>query len=202
MDITLATFTRFADHQLPGVRFRNAWSPSQVYKQARLSTLTGQYFQREPVTRITDVFADAGYTITESPAARGENVFRLLEEPNVQALSECPGVIAATSLLDAPVAMSVYWPEVATSGESNELVSPLDLAPTLAAIAGLDVRPNARLSFDGLNLVPVLRHGAAGHGALFFEDGSMRGPQGLIEGETRADEWNTWHQFMTMGPLQ
>lgn len=90
------------------------------------------------------------------------------------------------------------------------MVSPIDLAPTLAAIAGLDVRPNAQLSFDGLNLVPVLRHGASGHAALFFDNGVRMIDASLIDDTAtppheRArlqDEWETWNKFITLGPLQ
>lgn len=110
------------------------------------------------------------------------------------------------------IAMSLHWPGVTdsnlphtkistTSWECSELVSSLDVAPTLAAIAGYDVRPNARLSFDGMNLTPVIRYGATGHGGLFFDDGTIITPT-----ETRRDtsdpEWQMWKSIMEMGPLQ
>ncbi|WKD58531.1 hypothetical protein [Corynebacterium caspium] len=202
MDITLATFTRIDPAFLPGLRFTNAWSPSASYPDARLSTLTGQYYQRQPRTRITDIFATAGYRITETTAVAGPHTFRLLEEPSPAELQNCPGVIATTSLLESPCNMAIYWPGVATGGHNTELVSPLDLAPTLAAIAGLDVRPNAPLSFDGMNLVPVIRYNAAGHGALFFPDGQVRGPQGFLSSPQRENEWAAWEGFMKLGPLQ
>ena len=146
----------------------------------------------------------------EDTQPAGSDVFRLLEQPSLEELNDVNGVIAVCSLLGGNSPMSVLWPGVAESGENNELVSPIDLAPTLAAIAGLDVRPNAQLSFDGLNLVPVLRHGASGHAALFFDNGVRMIDASLIDGTAtppheRArpqDEWETWNKFITLGPLQ
>lgn len=226
MELTLATFDHLSPRELRGVSFTNAWSPAPHYADARRAVLTGQYPQRRAWTRITSIFAAAGFTVTESavstvPAvptvppvsavsADAAGTFRLLEQPEVGTLHTLGGVVAMCSLLDSPAAMSIYWPGVAEEGSSAELVSPLDLAPTLAAIAGLDVRPNAQLSFDGLNLVPVLRHGAAGHAALFFDDG-VRMPDAVLKGDiakpesARArlhDEWNAWRGFMDLGPLQ
>ena len=80
MDITLATFTRWPEHlDPPGMRFTNAWTPSPTYSEARNSTLTGQYPQRKATTRITDVFTDVGWHVTEGTDAPDEpqNVFRL-----------------------------------------------------------------------------------------------------------------------------
>ena len=217
MELTLATFEHLSPRELRGVSFTNAWSPAPRYADARRAVLTGQYPQRRAWTRITSIFAAAGFTVTESAVSTVPTVsadtagtFRLLEQPEVGTLHTLGGVVAMCSLLDSPAAMSIYWPGVAEEGSSAELVSPLDLAPTLAAIAGLDVRPNAQLSFDGLNLVPVLRHGAAGHAALFFDDG-VRMPDAVLKSgfakpeSARArlhDEWNTWRRFMELGPLQ
>lgn len=217
MELTLATFEHLSPRELRGVSFTNAWSPAPRYADARRAVLTGQYPQRRAWTRITSIFAAAGFTVTESAVSTVATVsadtagtFRLLEQPEVETLHTLGGVVAMCSLLDSPAAMSIYWPGVAEEGSSAELVSPLDLAPTLAAIAGLDVRPNAQLSFDGLNLVPVLRHGAAGHAALFFDDG-VRMPDAVLKSgfakpeSARArlhDEWNTWRRFMELGPLQ
>lgn len=220
MELTLATFDHHSSRELRGVSFTNAWSPAPDYADARRAVLTGQYPQRRAWTRITSIFAAAGFTVTESAVSTVPTVptvsadtagtFRLLEQPEVETLHTLGGVVAMCSLLDSPAAMSIYWPGVAEEGSSAELVSPLDLAPTLAAIAGLDVRPNAQLSFDGLNLVPVLRHGAAGHAALFFDDG-VRMPDAVLKGgfakpeSARArlyDEWKAWRGFMELGPLQ
>lgn len=184
MDITLATFTSVDRAALPGMIFTNAWAPSSDYANNRLSTLTGQYYQRKPRTRITDIFGD----YTESVEVTGK--FRLLEEPDPADLARLSGVIASVGF--EPCVMALHWPGVAEGGECHELVSPLDLAPTLAAIAGMDVRPNAPLSFDGMNLIPVVRYGAAGHGALFFDDGTVIG----------SGDWQQWHDFMALGPLQ
>ena len=218
MDITLATFTRWPEHlDPPGMHFTNAWTPSPTYSEARNSTLTGQYPQRKATTRITDVFTDAGWHVTEGTDAPDEpqNVFRLWEEPGDLTLPRPDGILAVATLgqpADSaePTPLAIFWPGVAESGESRELVSPMDLAPTLAAIAGLDVRPNAQLSFDGMNLVPVLRYGASAHAALFFPNGIRMQDASLIDGvasdtSRRAalqDEWDTWHTFVQMGPLQ
>ncbi|MGX1738723.1 hypothetical protein ACWIB8_06070 [Corynebacterium flavescens] len=220
MDLTLATFDHLSPRELRGVSFTNAWSPAPRYADTRRAVLTGQYPQRRAWTRITSIFAAAGFTVTESAVSTVPTVsadsadtagtFRLLEQPEVETLHNLGGVVAMCSLLDSPAAMSIYWPGVAEEGSSAELVSPLDLAPTLAAIAGLDVRPNAQLSFDGLNLVPVLRHGAAGHAALFFDDG-VRMPDAVLKGDIAKpesardrlyDEWKAWRGFMELGPLQ
>lgn len=137
-------------------------------------------------------------------------VFRLLEQPNPQLLDTLDGVVAVCSLQGDKAAMSVLWPGVAESGECTELVSPLDLAPTLAAIAGLDVRPNAPLSFDGLNLVPVLCYGTSGHAALFFDNGVRMQDAVLVDDSATPpsalprlrEEWETWKRFMALDPLQ
>lgn len=212
MTITLATFDLAPESALRGRRFVNAWAPSESYAQSRRGVLTGQYPQRGATTRITDVFEQAGYEIRQD-AEGGTTVFRLLEQPDPEALEHLDGVIAVCSLQpgeDGTAPMSILWPDVAEDGESAELVSPLDLAPTLAAIAGLDVRPNAALSFDGLNLVPLLRYGAAGHAALFFDNGVRMMDATLIDGTATPlsalprlhEEWELWKSFMEMGPLQ
>lgn len=221
MDLTLATFDHLPTRELRGVRFSNAWAPSPHYAESRRAVLTGQYPQRHAWTRITAVFASAGFTVTESarpqrakPANRQlgkpTNTFHLLEQPTIDAVQGLEGVVALCSLSDSPAAMSIHWPGVAESGTNSELVSLLDLAPTLAAIAGLDVRPNAQLSFDGLNLVPVLRYGASGHAALFFDDG-VRMPDAVLKGDVAKpkkardrlhEEWLAWRGFMELGPLQ
>jgi len=210
MDITLATFDHAPETALRGVRFNNTWVPSETYADSRRGTLTGQYPQRQATTRISEIFAGVGYEVREDTQPAGSDVFRLLEQPSLEELNDVNGVIAVCSLLGGNSPMSVLWPGVAESGENNELVSPIDLAPTLAAIAGLDVRPNAQLSFDGLNLVPVLRHGASGHAALFFDNGVRMIDASLIDDTAtppheRArlqDEWETWNKFITLGPLQ
>ncbi len=208
MEITLATFSSRPATTPRGMVFDNAWVPAPQYAATRNSTLTGQYPQREAATRITDVFREAGWYVTEGMEScpTGGNTFRLLEEP---ASLEVEGIVA-TAVLTDPCQLTVYWPGVAEEGHSRELVSPMDLAPTLAAIAGLDVRPNAQLSFDGLNLVPVLRYGADGHAALFFDNGIRTQDAWLIDGECsneerRGDlqqEWELWRGFMGYGPLQ
>lgn len=206
MELTLATFSRLPDPLPEGRVFRNAWAPTANYAHNRNCVLTGQYPQREATTRITDIFKNVGFTVTEGLEPHDGNVFRLLEEP---AQLPSSGVVA-TAVLGDPCVLTVLWPGVATSGESGELVSPMDLAPTLAAIAGLDVRPNAALSFDGLNLVPVLRYGADAHAALFFENGIRTQDAWLIDGkvsdESRraslSEEWELWRSFMGYGPLQ
>lgn len=210
MDITLATFSHWPTELAPpGLRFDNCYPPATDYPSARNAVLTGQYPQRRARYRISDVFADAGWRVTEGaePAQPDENVFRLWEEPG--SLPDT-GVVAVATLSDSPGPMSIFWPGVAEGGTSQELVSPMDLAPTLAAIAGLDVRPNARLSFDGLNLIPVIRYGASGHAALFFDNGIRMQDASLIDGhaskESRRaalqEEWDTWREFMDFGPLQ
>ncbi|WP_408932607.1 hypothetical protein ACKFRM_05485 [Corynebacterium sp. YSMAA1_1_D6] len=211
MDITLATFEHAPAAALRGVRFANAWAPSESYASSRRGVLTGQYPQRGATTRITDVFAEAGFEVREDAhPSETTRVFRLLEQPDPAALEPLSGVVAVCSLLGEPAPMSVWWPGVAEEGTSRELVSPMDIAPTLAAIAGLDVRPNARLSFDGLNLVPVLRYGASGHAALFFDHGVRMQDAALIHGTATPadalprlqDEWRTWKGFTELGPLQ
>lgn len=218
MDITLATFTHWPERlDPPGRIFTNAWTPSPEYPEARNSTLTGQYPQRHAETRITDVFDRAGWHVTEGrdTPVTADNIFRLWEEPDTLELPSPDGVLAVATLAQPANAeestpLSILWPGIAEDGESRELVSPMDLAPTLAAIAGLDVRPNAELSFDGMNLVPVLRYGASAHAALFFPNGIRMQDASLIDGvasdESRRaqleDEWNTWRKFMHMGPLQ
>lgn len=215
MDITLATFDHAPDTALRGKRFRNAWAPSESYAQSRRGVLTGQYPQRGATTRITEVFEEAGYEIRQDTdeVSAAQNVFRLLEQPDPAAVASLDGVVAVCSLQtseDGTAPMSLLWPGVAEDGESIELVSLLDLAPTLAAIAGLDVRPNAALSFDGLNLVPLLRYGAAGHAALFFDNGVRMMDATLIDGTATPpsalprlqEEWGLWKSFMDMGPLQ
>ncbi|MFS0095973.1 hypothetical protein ACL1GL_06465 [Corynebacterium striatum] len=219
MDITLATFVTAPAAALIGMRFDNAWAPSPSYAQSRNSVLTGQYPQREAKTRITDIFREAGYSVSEDidspPGTEDAPVFRLLEEPADPArLRDVAkhGVVAVCSLSGGPSPMSLAWPGVTDTAAPSckELVSPMDLAPTLAAIAGLDVRPNAQLSFDGLNLVPVVRYGASGHAALFFDNGVRMQDAVLIDDVASParhaarlrDEWETWHRFMRFGPLQ
>ncbi len=210
MDITLATFDHAPQSALRGMRFGNAWGTSPSYAESRRGVLTGQYPQRGATTRITDIFAAAGFEVREDTRPASSRVFRLLEQPDPHVLDDLDGVVAVCSLQEDKAAMSLLWPGVAESGECTELVSPLDLAPTLAAIAGLDVRPNAPLSFDGLNLVPVLRYGASGHGALFFDNGVRMHDATLVDGTATPpsalprlrDEWETWKRFMAMGPLQ
>ncbi|MDO5032941.1 hypothetical protein [Corynebacterium sp.] len=210
MDLTLVTFTQAPESALRGMCFSNAWAASPSYAQSRRAALTGQYPQRHATTRITDVFADAGWQVREDTSPTTEPTFRLLEQPDPQLLGKLSGVVAVCSLNEGNLPMSLWWPGVAESGTCRELVSPMDLAPTLAAIAGLDVRPNAALSFDGLNLVPVVRYGAAGHAALFFDNG-VRMPDAVLlddvatppHARTRLlDEWQAWRGFMEFGPLQ
>ena len=65
-------------------------------------------------------------------------------------------------------------------------------------------------SFDGLNLIPVIRYGASGHAALFFDNGIRMQDASLIDGhaskESRRaalqEEWDIWREFMDFGPLQ
>ncbi|MCQ9331749.1 hypothetical protein [Corynebacterium phoceense] len=213
--IVLATFAAPLS-DAPGQAFSRCYNPAPAYPANRRAALTGQYPQREATTRITDVFAEAGWTVTEDPTAHHTGpTFLLLEEPDPAILTDLLDtnpqcVLAAVTLTGDHTTMSLDWPGVVEDGDCAELVSPLDLAPTLAAIAGLDVRPNARLSFDGLNLVPVLRYGAAGHAALFFDNGIRTIDASLIDGEAHPeslraalqDEWDTWRGFMGFGPLQ
>lgn len=220
MDITLATFVTAPEEALIGMRFANAWAPSPEYAQSRNSVLTGQYPQRGATTRITDIFREAGYLISEdidsAPGTAEQPVFRLLEEPaepaRLRAVAK-HSVLAVCSLSGGPSPMSLSWPGVTDQKLVEpclELGSPMDLAPTLAAVAGLDVRPNAHLSFDGLNLVPVVRYGASGHAALFFDNGVRMQDAVLIDDVASParhaarlrDEWETWHRFMGFGPLQ
>ena len=210
MDITLATFDYAPESALRGLRFSNAWVPSPSYAESRRGVLTGQYPQRGATTRITEIFAAAGFEVREDALPASSPVFRLLEQPHPQLLDDLEGVVAVCSLQGEKSAMSLLWPGVAESGECAELVSPLDLAPTLAAIAGLDVRPNAPLSFDGHNLVPVLRYGASGHAALFFDNGVRMQDAVLVDASATPpsalprlqEEWETWKRFMALGPLQ
>lgn len=210
MDITLATFDHAPESALRGMRFANAWVPAPSYAASRRAVLTGQYPQRGATTRITEIFKAAGFEVREDTQPASSQVFRLLEQPNPQLLDTLDGVVAVCSLQGDKAAMSLLWPGVAESGECTELVSPLDLAPTLAAIAGLDVRPNAPLSFDGLNLVPVLRYGASGHAALFFDNGVRMQDAVLVDDSATPpsalprlrEEWETWKRFMALGPLQ
>lgn len=216
--IILATFSAPLTGA-PGRAFTRAYCPSPSYADNRRATLTGQYPQRQATTRITDIFKETGWLVTESatevPSSPDTPVFRLLEEPDPAILTDLLDtypqcVLAAVTLTGDHTTMSLHWPGVAEDGDCAELVSPLDLAPTLAAIAGLDVRPNARLSFDGLNLVPVLRYGAAGHAALFFDNGIRTIDASLIDGEAHPEsqraalqnEWDIWRGFMGFGPLQ
>lgn len=210
MDITLATFDHAPDSELRGMRFKNAWVPSPRYAESRRGVLTGQYPQRGATTRITEIFEASGFEVREDTQPSSSPVFRLLEQPDPLLLNDLDGVVAVCSLQGEKSAMALFWPGVAESGECTELVSPLDLAPTLAAIAGLDVRPNAPLSFDGLNLVPVLRYGASGHAALFFDNGVRTHDAVLVDASATPpsalphlrEEWETWKQFMALGPLQ
>ncbi len=94
-----------------------------------------------------------GYEIREDTQPAGEDVFRLLEQPSPEELDQVEGVIAVCSLLGGNAPMSVLWPGVAENGENNELVSPIDLAPTLAAIAGLDVRRESAYVSEGTHVL-------------------------------------------------
>ena len=101
MDITLATFTHWPEHlDPPGTRFTNAWTPSPTSSEARNSVLTGQYPQRKATTRITDVFTDAGWHVTEGTDTpdQGQNVFRLWEEPGDLTLPRPDGILAVATL--------------------------------------------------------------------------------------------------------
>ncbi|MEX3517068.1 hypothetical protein VVR26_06385 [Corynebacterium camporealensis] len=206
-ELTLATFSGTPSFPLRGKRFTRAYAPRTDYPSNRKATLTGQYPQREALTTISAIFSNAGWHTTEGLDTEGPT-FRLLEEPD--SLPDSGVIAVATGLATGDCELYIYWPGVAEDGESAELVSPLDLAPTLAAIAGLDVRPNAALSFDGLNLVPVLRYGADGHAALFFDNGIRTQDAWLINGHCShpdkhtalEDEWQLWKQFMDYGPLQ
>ena len=70
--------------------------------------------------------------------------------------------------------------------------------------------PTPPLSFDGLNLVPVLRYGASGHAALFFDNGVRMQDAVLVDDSATPpsalprlrEEWETWKRFMALGPLQ
>lgn len=197
---------------LPGLNFSRAYAPSTDFRSARLGLLTGQYPQRQPVTR----FASLIGTVAEdfSPAdvhiiERAEITPDLLDQANDSGAATF--FVGHPTIDDHRVRMSLLWPGVTDTNlphdtidgvvTCNELVSTLDIAPALAAIAGYDVRPNAQLSFDGMNLTPVIRYGATGHGGLFFDDGTVITP---TEVRRKADdpEWSMWHQFMNMGPLQ
>lgn len=133
MDITLATFVTAPAAALIGMRFDNAWAPSPSYAQSRNSVLTGQYPQREAKTRITDIFREAGYSISEDidspPGTEDAPVFRLLEEPADPArLRDVAkhGVVAVCSLSGGPSPMSLAWPGVTDTAATSckELVSP------------------------------------------------------------------------------
>ncbi|WIM67520.1 hypothetical protein QP027_10525 [Corynebacterium breve] len=168
---------------LPGLVFENSHAIGADYRANRLSVLTGQYPQRGATTRVDDILAD-------------------LEIIELEEITECPPLDQVVCCAELTGRFSIYWPGVAESGVCNELTSLIDIAPTLIAIAGGDVRPNSPLSFDGLNLVPVMRHGASGHGALFFDDGRVLGPHGYLDQARAADEWGFWQQMIAQqGPL-
>ncbi|CAB0885642.1 hypothetical protein FRC0411_00065 [Corynebacterium diphtheriae] len=197
---------------LPGLNFSRAYAPSTDFRSARLGLLTGQYPQRQPVTR----FASLIGTVAEdfSPAdvhiiERAEITPELITQAHDSNAATC--FVGHPTIDDHHVRMSLLWPGVTDTNlphdtidgvvTCNELVSTLDIAPTLAAIAGYDVRPNAQLSFDGMNLTPVIRYGATGHGGLFFDDGTVITPT-EVRRQANDPEWSMWHQFMNMGPLQ
>lgn len=212
MNIAVVTGRVLDPQSLPGLRFSRAFAPSTDYRAARVALLTGQYPQRHPLTRfasliddVTDDFSHSGIPIIERAAIDGTLIAEALASKRAVFFVGPPEG-------QEQITMSLHWPGVTdsnlphtkistTSWECSELVSSLDVAPTLAAIAGYDVRPNARLSFDGMNLTPVIRYGATGHGGLFFDDGTIITPT-----ETRQDtsdpEWQMWKSIMEMGPLQ
>lgn len=150
---------------LPGLNFSRAYAPSTDFRSARLGLLTGQYPQRQPVTRFTSLIG----TVAEDFSPADVHIIERAEiTPNL--LDQAHDSGAATFFVGHPtiddhrVRMSLLWPGVTDTNlphdtidgvvTCNELVSTLDIAPTLAAIAGYDVRPNAQLSFDGMNLTP------------------------------------------------
>lgn len=200
-----------------GLRFTNAHTTSADFAESRLALLTGQYQQRKPQTRIEEIIP---LTATEY---LGEGGLQLIEcrrfDMDVSDLNP-EAVIVAVS--PNPVDDDFYtpfvvrWPGVTKPGTvCTELVSTLDIVPTIAAITGVDTRPNAPLSVDGMNLTPVIRYGAAGHRVLFYDnqevitvdahlkDGTLTADEDSPDtAHQLQDQWNLWKQIMSMGPLQ
>jgi len=81
----------------------------------------------------------------------------------------------------------VRWPGVVAAGSaSTELVSTLDILPTVLSLAGLDMKalmPSDR-AIDGINLSPILlqRPGAKGHACYFYYSEHGAGPVGYMVG--------------------
>lgn len=73
------------------------------------------------------------------------------------------------------------WPGVISEGSlTKNLVSSMDLLPTFAYLAGIELSDEA--SIDGLNLVPsFLDEGKEGHQALYFDTG--------FQWSVRTDNW-------------
>ena len=200
-----------------GLNFTNAHTTSADFAESRLALLTGQYQQRGPKTRIEDIIP------LNATEYLGEGGLQLIEcrrwDGNAEDLNP-EAVIVATSPNpvgdDYSTPLVIRWPGVTTPGsECTEIVSTLDIVPTIAAITGVDTRPNAPLSVEGMNLTPVIRYGAAAHRALFYDDGEVitidahlkkgaltAGTESPDTAAALTDQWNLWHNIMTMGPLQ
>ncbi|MCT1564380.1 hypothetical protein [Corynebacterium glucuronolyticum] len=200
-----------------GLRFTNAHTTSADFAESRLALLTGQYQQRKPQTRIEEIIP---LTATEY---LGEGGLQLIEcrrfDMDVSDLNPEAVIVAVSPNPvgdDYSTPFVVRWPGVTKPGTvCTELVSTLDIVPTIAAITGVDTRPNAPLSVDGMNLTPVIRYGAAGHRALFYDnqevitvdahlkDGTLTADEDSPDtAHQLQDQWNLWKQIMSMGPLQ
>ena len=199
-----------------GLSFTNTHVTSRDFRESRLALLTGQYHQRQPRTRIEEIVP-----LTSSEYL-GEGGLQLIECRRFEQSAELDpeAVVVATSPNakdeNYGTSLMIYWPGVTEPGTTcDELVSTLDIVPTIAAITGVDTRPNAPLSVDGMNLIPVIRYGAAAHRALFYDNGEVitldahlkDGALSTAEGspetiEALTDQWNLWHNIVGMGPLQ
>jgi len=218
MDVILISA---AEHEgLPlgiGLNFTHAHTTSADFAESRLALLTGQYQQRGPKTRIEDIIP---LKVTEFLEKGGLQLIECRRWEGGTEELDPEAVIVATSPNpvgdDYSTPLVIRWPGVTKPGTTcSELVSTLDIVPTIAAITGVDTRPNAPLSVDGMNLTPVIRYGAAAHRALFYDGGEVitidahlkdgRLTAGADSPDTVAaltDQWNLWHNVMAMGPLQ
>ena len=218
MDVILISA---AEHEgLPlgiGLNFTHAHTTSADFAESRLALLTGQYQQRGPKTRIEDIIP---LKVTEFLEKGGLQLIECRRWEGGTEELDPEAVIVATSPNpvgdDYSTPLVIRWPGVTKPGTTcSELVFTLDIVPTIAAITGVDTRPNAPLSVDGMNLTPVIRYGAAAHRALFYDGGEVitidahlkdgRLTAGADSPDTVAaltDQWNLWHNVMAMGPLQ
>lgn len=239
-----------------GVTFTNAFSPVASEHGAWLAIVTGQYPQRwgiftagqsgeNPELTIDEALGEVGYTISttfepefaptpyfcqlevsaESADAEIANILDDLEE--AEGLTET--IVIYTSLASMPgqpVPLIMSWPGTLEPATSTKLVSLLDLFPTFAGLAGLEVTDTSALKADGLNLFEILDTDLE-HATLYNDDGvnwRARSPQytltnrdglQLTDNATGAsvtseyphvveelhDRYTLWRSVMDHGPL-